>query len=235
MSTSSPVTDLTTSGPVTKIRPSGPRITTSVRAGPYAAPPAAGPSTTEICGILPGRLRHRVEDQSHRVQGQHTLREARAAGVPETDDRRLVGDGALVRLDDHGAAVVAHRAAHDRRVGAEGDGVRAVDGADGREHAAVVVLADQLEAAGVEEGRQPGVGVARVLLARQLRRPVGARGRRSRSGVRRRGRCRGGWLPCCRSTSCRAWWSRGPPLNRRCARRWRRQRRHSRRRSRKSC
>ena len=28
-------------------------MTTSVRAGPYAAPPAAGPSTTEICGIRP--------------------------------------------------------------------------------------------------------------------------------------------------------------------------------------
>ena len=53
MSTSSPVTERTTSGPVTKIRPSGPRMTTSVRAGPYAAPPAAGPSTTETCGILP--------------------------------------------------------------------------------------------------------------------------------------------------------------------------------------
>ena len=53
MSTSSPVTERTTSGPVTKIRPSGPRITMSVRAGPYAAPPAAGPRTTEICGILP--------------------------------------------------------------------------------------------------------------------------------------------------------------------------------------
>ena len=31
----------------------GPRMTTSVSAGPYAAPPAAGPSTTEICGTLP--------------------------------------------------------------------------------------------------------------------------------------------------------------------------------------
>ena len=53
MSTSSPVTERTTSGPVTKIRPSGARITRSVRAGPYAAPPAAKPSTIEICGILP--------------------------------------------------------------------------------------------------------------------------------------------------------------------------------------
>ena len=53
MSTSSPVTERTTSGPVTKIRPSGARMTRSVRAGPYAAPPAAKPSTMEICGILP--------------------------------------------------------------------------------------------------------------------------------------------------------------------------------------
>ena len=53
MSTSSPVTERTTSGPVTKMRPSGPRITMSVSAGPYAAPPAAAPSTTEICGIRP--------------------------------------------------------------------------------------------------------------------------------------------------------------------------------------
>ena len=28
-------------------------ITTSVSAGPYAAPPADGPSTTEICGTFP--------------------------------------------------------------------------------------------------------------------------------------------------------------------------------------
>ncbi len=53
MSTSSPVTERTTSGPVTKMRPAGPRMTMSVSAGPYAAPPAAGPSTTEICGTLP--------------------------------------------------------------------------------------------------------------------------------------------------------------------------------------
>jgi hypothetical protein len=53
MSTSSPVTERTTSGPVTKTRPAGPMITRSVSAGPYAAPPAAGPRTTEICGIRP--------------------------------------------------------------------------------------------------------------------------------------------------------------------------------------
>ena len=47
MSTSSPVALRTTSGPVTKMRPSGPSTTTSVRAGPYAAPPADGPTTSD--------------------------------------------------------------------------------------------------------------------------------------------------------------------------------------------
>ena len=49
----SPVTDLTTSGPVTNIRPSGASTTMSVSAGPYAPPPAVGPSTSESCGIRP--------------------------------------------------------------------------------------------------------------------------------------------------------------------------------------
>jgi len=35
---------------VTNTRPAGAMITMSVRAGPYAAPPAAKPTTTEICG-----------------------------------------------------------------------------------------------------------------------------------------------------------------------------------------
>ena len=53
MSTCSPVTLRTTSGPVTKMRPAPLMMTMSVSAGPYAAPPAAGPSTTEICGTRP--------------------------------------------------------------------------------------------------------------------------------------------------------------------------------------
>ena len=53
MSTCSPVTERTTSGPVTKMRPAPDMMTMSVSAGPYAAPPAAGPSTTEICGTRP--------------------------------------------------------------------------------------------------------------------------------------------------------------------------------------
>ena len=35
------------------MRPSGASTTTSVRAGPYAPPPAVGPSTKESCGIFP--------------------------------------------------------------------------------------------------------------------------------------------------------------------------------------
>src|ERR671913_312446 len=41
------------SGPVTNTRPPGPITTMSVSAGPYAAPPAAGPSTIETCGTRP--------------------------------------------------------------------------------------------------------------------------------------------------------------------------------------
>ena len=59
--TSSPVTALMTSGPVMNIELVGRvMITKSVRAGEYAAPPAQGPSTTEIWGMTP-------EDRTLRV------------------------------------------------------------------------------------------------------------------------------------------------------------------------
>ena len=35
------------------MRPSGPKTITSVSAGPYAPPPAAGPTTKDSCGIFP--------------------------------------------------------------------------------------------------------------------------------------------------------------------------------------
>ena len=170
MSTSSPVTERTTSGPVTKIRPSGPRMTTSVRAGPYAAPPAAGPSTTEICGILPEACVIDVEDQPDRVQRQHALGEPRAAGVPQADDRRPVGQRALVGVHDRLAADLAHRAAHHGRRRSRTPPCACPSiRADGGEHAAAVVLGDQLERALVEQRREPEVRVARVLLTGQLR------------------------------------------------------------------
>ena len=53
MSMSSPVTLRTTSGPVTNTRAPRAMTTTSVSAGPYAAPPAAGPTITLTCGTRP--------------------------------------------------------------------------------------------------------------------------------------------------------------------------------------
>ena len=96
MSTSSPVTLRTTSGPVTKIRPWSDRITTSVRAGPYAAPPAAGPSTTEICGTCPGGTGHGGEHGADRVQALDALRQPRAAGVPQADHRHALRERRVV-------------------------------------------------------------------------------------------------------------------------------------------
>ena len=170
MSTSSPVTERTTSGPVTKIRPSGPRITTSVSAGPYAAPPAAGPSTTEICGILPEAW---VITWKIRPTACSDSTPSASRAPPECHRPMIgtpVGHRPVVGVDDDPAAEVAHRAAHDGGVGAEGDHAGAVDGADRGEHAGVVVGGDQLEAALVEERGQPVHRVARVLLAGELRR-----------------------------------------------------------------
>ena len=118
---------------------------------------------------LAGGLRHRVEDLADRVQRQHALGEPGATGVPQPDDGCLVGERTLVGVDHHLAADLAHRPAHDGRVGAERHDMGAVDLADRREHPAVVVGRDQLERAVVEERRQPEVRVARVLLARELR------------------------------------------------------------------
>ena len=179
MSTSSPVTERTTSGPVTKIRPSGPRITTSVSAGPYAAPPAAGPSTTEICGILPEAW---VIAWKIRPTACSESTPSASRAPPECQSPMIgsaVGDRAVVGVDDDPAAHVAHRAAHDGRVGAERHHRRAVDRADRGEHAGVVVGRDQLERALVEQRGEPVDRVARVLLAGQL----GGLGRRWRHAV----------------------------------------------------
>ena len=133
-------------------------------------------------------LGHHLEDPAHRVQRQHTLGEPGAAGVPEPDDRHPVGHRAVVGVDDHAAADVAHRATHHGRVGAERHDVRPADLADGSEHAGVVIGRDQLQRALVEERGEPVDRVARVLLAGQLDR-LGGRGRCGHSG-----RCPSGWL-----------------------------------------
>src|SRR5690349_14500675 len=72
MSTCSPVTLRTTSGPVTKIRPLSLITTMSVNAGPYAAPPAAGPRPTGIYGTRP--------------DARGTGHEAPAVGTQQDDD-----------------------------------------------------------------------------------------------------------------------------------------------------
>ena len=150
---------------------------------------------------LAGRLRHRVEDLAHRVQGEHPLGEAGPAGVPQPHDRSPVGEGALVGVHDRLAAHLTHRAAHDRRVGAERDDVGAVHLADRRQHAAAVVLGDQLEGALVEERREPVVRVAGVLLAGRLGRP-------RRRGPDGRGGCRGHRSPLSTSRRRPRRWSR---------------------------
>ena len=129
MSTSSPVTLRTTSGPVTKMRPWSDMMTRSVSAGPYAAPPAAAPSTTEICGTLPDARVIAAKTEPTRVQGLDAFGQPGAAGVPQADDRGLGRDGQVVGLDDVRAAVDAHRAALQARVAREGDGADPADAA----------------------------------------------------------------------------------------------------------
>ena len=96
---------------------------------------------------------HRLEHQADRVQRLDALGQPRAAGVPDADDRALLLDGGVVGVDDVGAALDAHRAAHDGAVGAERDGAHAVDGARGGEHAGPVPLVQELHAAVVVEER----------------------------------------------------------------------------------
>ncbi len=68
---------------------------------------------------------HDVEDLADGVQRDDALGEARTAGVPQADDRDLVGQRSRVGRQDDLAALGSHRAAHDGGVGGEGDGVRA--------------------------------------------------------------------------------------------------------------
>ena len=99
------------------------------------------------------RADHRLEHQADRVQRLDALGEPGAAGVPDADDRALLLDGGVVGVDDVGAALHAHRAAHDGAVGAERDGAHTVDGACGGKHAGAVTLMQQFEGAVVVEER----------------------------------------------------------------------------------
>ena len=155
----------------------------SVSAGPYAAPPAAGPSTTEICGILPEAwvIAWKIRPTACSESTPSASRAPPECQSPMIGD--LVGHRPVVGVDHDAAAHVAHRAAHHGGVGAERDDRRAVDPADGGEHPGVVVGGDQLEGARVEQGRQPVAGLRGSSVAGQLGGRPGRRDGRSRAGA----------------------------------------------------
>ena len=107
---------------------------------------------------------HRLEHQTYRVQRLDALGQPRAAGVPQPDDRHSLAHREVDRVDDVPAAFGAHRTAHHRGIGAEGDGRGTVDGAAGAEHAARVARAEQPHRVRVEQPRQPQLRIARVAL-----------------------------------------------------------------------
>ncbi len=94
---------------------------------------------------------HRGEDATHRVQTQHALAQPRSTGVPDANDGNRIGERAGVGGDNGAAAVVAHGAALDRRVGGEGDARSTGHLADPDEDSAVVIGSDEFEDAVVEE------------------------------------------------------------------------------------
>ena len=111
MSTSSPVTERTTSGPVTKTRP---LRTEDDDVGERRTVGGATGGGAQHDGDLrdsPGRPGHDVEDLTDGVQRDNALGEARAAGVPQADDRDVVGERPGVGREDDLAALGAHRAA----------------------------------------------------------------------------------------------------------------------------
>ena len=160
-STCSPVAARTTSGPVTKTRLSGPETTRSVSAGAYAAPPAHGPSTTEIRGTHPRRRHQRLEDPSDTVERRRPVLQARASRVPDTDDGIGLTRRASYRPDDHLAGVGVHRATGDARVAREQAGAHATDqGGPGPD----------------ADARLPGVEVQRTGVGQQLQPVLRGRG-----------------------------------------------------------
>ena len=122
MSTFSPVTERTTSGPVTNTRPPVDMITRSVSAGPYAAPPAAGPSTTDSWGTLPDAriIAWNTSPTACSASTPSARRAPPECQTPMTGTRSRTGD--VDRVDDVLAALLAHGATHDGGVSAERDG-----------------------------------------------------------------------------------------------------------------
>ena len=169
----------------------GAEDTTSVSAGPYAAPPAAGPSTTEICGILPEAW---VIAWKIRPTACSDSTPSASRAPPECQSPMIgtpVGHRPVVGVDDDLAADVAHRAAHHGGVGAERDDAACRRPCRRRRACRESSSGgDQLERALVEERREPVDRVARVLargaawrgLARRLRSRRGHGSRRDPEG-----------------------------------------------------
>ena len=136
---------------------------------PVGSAAGRGPEHDRDLRNAAGRPGHDVEDLAHRVQRDDAFGEPRAAGVPQADNGDLVGQGPCVRGHDDLAALGAHGAAHDRGVGREGDGMRAVHQAVTGEHAGVAVGGERHVRTVVEESAKTLVGVARVVFAGDLR------------------------------------------------------------------
>ena len=115
-----------------------------------------------------GGAGHDVEDLADGVQRNDAFGQPGAAGVPKTDDGDVVGECAGVGGEDDLASLGAHGAAHDGGIRGERDRVSSLDHAVSGEHAGVAVGGELHERAGVEEGSQSLLGVARVVCARNL-------------------------------------------------------------------
>ncbi len=157
MSTSSPVTERTTSGPVTKIRPSGARMTRSVSAGPYAAPPAAKPSTIEICGILPEAwvIAWKIRPTACSESTPSASRAPPECQMPRIGTRSCIARSYARTTTSQPSTPIAPPIT----VGSEQKATtrQPLTVPDGGEHAGVVVGGDQLDRARVEQGCQPEV------------------------------------------------------------------------------
>jgi hypothetical protein len=88
--------------------------------------------------------------------------------MPNPQNRHPVVHRALIGPHHHVAAVHTHGATHHGGVGAEGDHPAAVDGAGCSQHPRIVVRSDQLDRVDIEQGLQPKVRIAGVLLAWKL-------------------------------------------------------------------
>ena len=80
---------------------------------PVAAPPAAKPSTMEICGTFPEAMVMAWKICPTASKDSTPSSQPGAAGVPDPENRNLIVERPLVGLNDDFAAVHSHRPAHD--------------------------------------------------------------------------------------------------------------------------